>query len=72
MGRTRRASAPTRTKAARLLKMGDVVRAKNPSRQEPVRSVKVVASLADGTDVVLDPDEDVTLVDIPEPEDEEL
>lgn len=72
MGRTRRASAATRTKAARLLKTGDVLRAKNPSRQEPVRSVRVVASLADGTDVVLDPAEEVTVVDIPEPEDEDL
>lgn len=59
---------PTTSKAARYVKVGDVVQVSGPKRTEPVRLVRVVLSLADGTDVVMDdPDELVTIVQIPEP-----
>lgn len=48
--------------------MGDVVKLENPKRVEALRGVLIHLQVADGTDVVVDPDSEITVVDLPEPE----
>lgn len=56
----------THQKTARKVKRGDVLR--TDGTEEVVRSVGVILHMANGVDLILEPDEMVTEVEDPDPE----